>query len=250
MFGIDMRAEEQLTLLKTIVLSYEREYLAVNGGQFGVDEKAMPSYAPINALTLYAIVRHFQPKLIIEVGSGVSTRVSACALVENHKRGAAGRLIAIEPYPSAELRGGFEGFSQLIPSKVEDVPSAVFTELEANDILFIDSSHTVKIFGDVNYLFLNVIPQLQKGVLIHVHDIFFPMDYLPHHFFTKGNKQFWQEQYLLHAFLMFNREFQVLLSNSYLHKKYPRELRDVFPWYHTERCPSSFWMVRAKGPDG
>ena len=250
MFGIDMRAEKQLTLLKTIVLPYEREYLTVNGGQFGVDEKAMPSYAPLNALALYAIVRHFQPKLIIEVGSGFSTTVSACALVENQKKGvAAGRLIAIDPYPSTKLRRGLEGLSQVILSRVEEIPGAMFTELAANDILFIDSSHTVKIFGDVNYLFLNVLPQLQKGVLIHVHDIFFPMDYLPHHFFTRGNKQFWQEQYLLHAFLMFNREFQILLSNSYLHKKYQPELMHMFPWYHTERWPSSFWMVRTKGPD-
>ena len=134
--------------------------------------------------------------------------------------------------------------TNLIVSKVENVPIDVFLQLKENDILFIDSSHTVKIFGDVNYLFLNVIPQINPGVVIHVHDIFFPFDYLPHHFLRSRTKQIWQEQYLLHAFLMFNSEYEVLFSSGYLHSKYLKELKDLFPWYHTDRFPSSFWMRR------
>jgi hypothetical protein len=132
----------------------------------------------------------------------------------------------------------------LIIEKVENVDESVLIDLAENDILFIDSSHTVKPLGDVNYLFLKIIPQLNPGVIIHVHDIFFPVEYLPYHFFNNRLKQFWQEQYLLHAFLMFNREFEIIISMSYMHFKYQDRLKELFPWYSPERWPSSFWMRR------
>jgi hypothetical protein len=81
-----------------------------------------------------------------------------------------------------------------------------------------------------------------------VHDVFLPLDYLPHHFFRRRGRQVWQEQYLLHAFLIFNSEFRVLLGWSYLHLRHQDRIRELFPWYHTDRWPSSFWMQRR--PDG
>jgi len=244
MHGIDMRAEEQLALMTRMMKPFESEFQTAGGQQFGLDASKMLSFAPVNALALYAFIRTMRPRRMIEVGSGMSTRISAAAFEENRRQGYPGTFTAIEPYPDARLRAGIPGLAKVIPQKVEDVPLETFLELEENDILFIDSSHTVKIFGDVNYLFLTVLPQLKPGVVVHVHDIFFPLDYLPHHFFNRGAKQIWQEQYLLHAFLMFNREFEVLLCGSYLHVQHLAALRQLFPWYHAERCPSSFWMRR------
>lgn len=245
MYGIDMPHEDQIDFLRHVVKSYEAEYIKVGiNSQFGIDASQMPTFAPLNALVLYAIIRHYKPKRMIEVGSGTSTKISAVAFKQNSFEGVFGEFTAIEPYPSHELKKGYEGLKTLIQKRVEDVPIKVFQTLRENDILFIDSSHTVKIFGDVNFLFLTVLPRLQPGVIIHIHDIFFPFDYLPHHFFNKGAKQIWQEQYLLHAFLMFNKEFRVLLCSSYIHFKYKDRLREIFPWYHFDRCPSSFLMQR------
>jgi hypothetical protein len=244
MYGVDLREDEQWRLVETLVKSYEKEYAEAGEGRFGFDDREMPFYAPFNALTLYALVRHHKPAKMIQVGSGTSTRVSAAAFTANRREGKPGELIAIEPYPSDDLKRGFDGLTRLVTKPVQEIPISEFKSLAENDILFIDSTHAVKIFGDVNYLYLTVLPQLRPGVIVHIHDIFFPRDYLPHHFFRARIKQIWQEQYLLHAFLMFNREFRVMLASSHVHFKDPDRLKRLFPWYHLDRCPSSFWMRR------
>ena len=155
----------------------------------------------IDALTLYCMLRHYKPKTVIEVGSGFSTRISTKAL---HKNGN-GKLICIEPYPNEELHKRLNEILTLIKEKVEKLDLQLFTDLKANDVLFIDSSHIVKIGGDVNYLFLELIPSLRPGVLILVHDIFFPVEYPREWIIDRLN--FWTEQYLLQAFLCFNEKF-------------------------------------------
>jgi hypothetical protein len=125
--------------------------------------------------------------------------------------------------------------------KIQEVSPDTFQQLGANDILFIDSSHVVKCGGDVNYLFLEVLPRLQPGVIVHVHDIFLPGDYPKS--WVKEHLRFWSEQYLLQAFLLFNSEYEVLLCNSYLDHKYGAELRAAFPnspWWGG----GSLWMRR------
>ncbi len=243
MYSVDLREAEQLDVLN-LLKNYEDEYRQAGDGTFGITQSEMPSYAPINALALYTFVRHFKPKRVIEVGAGMSTKITSAAMTENKEQGHIGEFIVIEPYPASELQKGYKGLDHLIVEKVEDVNVNIFKNLEEDDILFIDSSHTVKPLGDVNYLFLRVIPQLKPGVIIHVHDIFFPVEYLPHHFLNQGLKTFWQEQYLLHAFLMFNHEFEVMLSMSTLHFKHQGKLKELFSWYQSERWPSSFWMRR------
>ncbi len=244
MHGVDFKEDAQIEILD-LLKDYEEEYCNAGGEVFGVDQNKMPSYAPINALALYAFVCHFKPKKVIEVGAGMSTKISSTAVIKNKEEGHNGEFIVIEPYPSKELQKEQNGIHRLIIEKVEDVDISFFKKLEKNDILFIDSSHTVKPLGDVNYLFFSVIPQLNPGVIIHIHDIFFPVEYLPHHFFNQGMKMFWQEQYLLHAFLMFNHEFEVMLSLSYMHFKHQDRLRELFPWYRPDRWPSSFWMRKS-----
>ena len=119
------------------------------------------------------MIRHFRPRLIIEVGSGFSSLVAAEAIAKNKNSA----LICIEPFPQDFLRQGFPGLRSLIEKKVEEIDLEFFSQLNCGDILFIDSSHTVKIRGDVNYLFLELLPRLKPGVIVHVHDIFFPFDY-------------------------------------------------------------------------
>jgi hypothetical protein len=185
------------------------------------------------------MVRRFQPRRIIEVGSGLSSLVLGQAAAKNKSSA----LICIDPFPHAVVRENkrVPALQSLIESKVEELDVKFFSQLESGDILFIDSSHTVKTGGDVNYLFLEVLPRLKPGVIVHVHDIFFPSEYRRDWILQQF--RFWTEQYLLQAFLIFNPEFEVLIANSYLNHYYAADLKAVFPnlrrW-----IGGSFWMRR------
>jgi hypothetical protein len=155
------------------------------------------------------------------------------------------KLIAVEPYPNDVLRAGIPGLSELVTEKVEDVDVGFFSQLQAGDILFIDSSHVVRIGGDVNFLYLEVLPRLREGVSVHIHDIFFPKNYPVE--WVMRNQRFWTEQYLLQAFLTYNTQFEVLWCGSYMYAKYPERLRAAFPpppglGFEEDYFSSSFWM--------
>jgi Methyltransferase domain len=238
--GIDMNTAVQLDLLRNHFPKFRSEY-----DQFPTEPTSDPGRFYFNnglfdgtdALVAYCMIRHFQPRLIIEVGSGFSSLVAAEAIAKN--KGSA--LICIEPFPQDFLRQGFSGLHSLIEKKVEDIDLEFFSQLSSGDVLFIDSSHTVKIGGDVNYLFLEVLPRLKPGVIVHVHDIFLPFDYRRD--WVMDELRFWTEQYLLQAFLSFNCEFEVLMANSYLAHRYMEDLKATFtrsPWWGG----GSFWIRR------
>jgi hypothetical protein len=238
--GIDMNDSRQLDLLRNHFSKFRDEY-----ERFRTKPTADPSefyldnhlFDGADALVAYCMVRHFQPRLIIEVGSGFSSLVLGKAAAKS----STSALICIEPFPRQFLRQGFPGLQSLIDKKVQDIDLEFFSQLESGDILFIDSSHTVKIGGDVNHLFLEVLPRLKPGVIVHVHDIFLPFDYRRD--WVLDEFRFWSEQYLLQAFLTFNSEFEVLLANSYLHHYYQSDLKTAFPSL-TSWGGGSFWMRR------
>ena len=241
--GIDMNDTIQLDLLRNQFPKFRHEY-----DRFPAEPTGEPGRFHFNnglfdgtdALVAYCMIRHFQPRLIIEVGSGFSSLVAAEAIARNKNSA----LICIEPFPLDFLRQGFPGLHSLIEKSVEDIGLEFFSQLESGDILFIDSSHTVKIGGDVNYLFLEVLPRLKPGVIVHVHDIFLPFDYRRD--WVMDELRFWTEQYLLQAFLSFNSEFEVLMANAYLAHRWMEELKATFtnsPWWGG----GSFWMRRRLG---
>ena len=118
---------------------------------------------------------------------------------------------------------------------------SLFKELKEGDILFIDSSHILKIGGDVQYEFLEILPRLNKGVIVQIHDIFIPVEYPKA--WVLGNKLFYDEQYLLQAFLVFNSAFEVLWVGSYMHIRHPDKLEKTFNSYDRRTAwPCSFWM--------
>ena len=238
--GVEMNDALQLQLLEEAFPRFRAEYDQFprvptdRPHEFYFDN---PMFSGTDALALYCMVRHFQPERIIEVGSGFSSLVSAQALAKNGR----GELTCIEPYPSELLSNGFPGLSRLIPKKVQDVGLELFQELGKDDILFIDSSHVVQIGGDVTFLFLEVLPRLAPGVVVHVHDIFLPLhgrqDWITEQY------RFWTEQDLLQAFLAFNSEFEVLFCNNYLFRRHYEKMRATFsksPWWGG----GSFWMRR------
>ena len=233
--GIDMRDSMQLDLLRNHFIKFRAEYETISAEP--PPDEVWPFRGP-DVLIAYCMVRHFQPRRIIEVGSGFSTLVLAQAAAKNKNSS----LICIDPFPRELIRNrNIPGVESLIESKVQDVDVEFFSQLASGDILFIDSSHTVKIGGDVNYLFLEVLPRLKAGVIVHVHDIFFPFEYRRD--WVMEELRFWTEQYLLQAFLIFNSEFEVLMANSYLRHYHLSDLQAAFRNLLSWKS-GSFWMRR------
>lgn len=247
--GIDINEQAQINLLSLFSSKFKREYESFPRSktsvpyQYYVDNRVFES---VDGEIVYCMIRYFKPRMIIEIGSGHSTYLAAQAVQKNqadysHKC----ELIAVEPYPNDVLRGGFPGLSKLIPTKVQDISLSEFSKLRENDVLFMDSSHVLKIGSDVQYEFLEILPRLNKGVIVHVHDIFLPAEY-PKEWVLKDYR-FWTEQYLLQAFLIFNNSFEVLWAGSYMHLKHPDKLEAAFSSYkRDERWPGSFWMRKTK----
>jgi hypothetical protein len=129
---------------------------------------------------------------------------------------------------------------------VQDVDLTLFESLGENDVLFIDSSHVLHVDSDVRFLFLEVLPNLQPGVVVHVHDIFLP-DHYPRQWVVEEHR-FWTEQYLLQAFLAFNPSFEILWAGSYMRARHAERLREAFASYDSSVWPGSFWFRRLTGP--
>jgi hypothetical protein len=206
------------------------------------------------------MVRHIKPKRIIEVGGGHSSRVLAAALEQNlNVDGVRGTLLTIDPHPDRFPKEALSDRVQLISASVQSVDMDVFLTLADGDFLFLDSTHIVGIGSDVVREYLEILPRIHRGVLIHAHDIFIPSEY-PQDLVLK-NLSFWSEQYLLEALLMFNQRFEVLWGSSAMQGFKPETLERAFPHW---KCsyqnmpqekrrflpsidglrvwPSSFWM--------
>lgn len=244
--GIDMAEQGQITLLGELI-RFKEEYTRFPEefpGQDGMFYLRNGRFQSVDAEVSYAMVRLYRPARVVEVGSGFSTLVTTLALAQNRaETGAGAEMIAIEPAPRSWLRHIGHPFT-LWARRMEEVSLETFTRLGANDILFIDSSHVLRIGNDVAFLFGEVLPRLAPGVLVHIHDIFFPYDY-PRNWVVHERLCF-TEQYVLQAFLAFNRAFRVLLCNSYMAHRHPALVRSAFPSYDNVRDikPTSFWMVR------
>lgn len=232
--GIDLRDHAQVQLYRELCRRYRDEVAALPDDlRLGIDW-----------FVLYGMVRRLKPRRVIEIGSGLSTRLTAQALLRNaDEENKSPDFTAIEPYPDAALRRGFPGLDRLLESPVQEVPLSTFEALGPNDLLFIDSSHMLKIGSDVQYEFLEIFPRLRVGVTVHVHDIFFPFDYGRR--FIKEKKAFWNEQYILQAFMTFNRCFQVDWCSSYMAHHHADVLAEAGEGIvAAQKHPGSFWMQR------
>jgi hypothetical protein len=227
--GIDFRWEQQLALVNGLA-KYRHE---ISELEFDFDNDY---FGGLDAAIYYALIRQLQPQRIIEIGGGYSTKIAGHALAANRK----GKLICIEPYP--ERLNGSEPNVELIQKRVEDMDVDFFSSLQANDILFIDSSHTVKFRSDVCYEFLEILPRLARDVWVHVHDIFFPHDYPAEWLINR--RLALNEQYLLEAFLSFNKTFAPQLANYWLSLEHNEDATRVWP--KSDNRASSFWMKRVE----
>lgn len=168
-----------------------------------------PMFSPLDAAAYYGVVRSLEPRCILEVGSGYST---AIALMAAERCGRPVEVSCIEPYPSRFLRKHRRQLHTLIERKVQDCDPLLFETLEPGDVLFIDSSHCSHLGSDLNVLMFECMPRLKPGVHVHFHDIFLPSEYP--RVWLEDIGIMWNEQYLLLAFLMCNKDFEVLWSSS------------------------------------
>ena len=222
---IDFRWEDQLALLNHLAAYHDE----IGSLDFNFDNGYFSGF---DAAVYYSLIRHLKPQRIIELGGGFSTQLANQALVANGN----GNLICIEPYP--ERLNGAGPSVELIQKRVEEIDVDFFSRLTTNDILFIDSSHSVKFGSDVCYEFLEILPRLAPAVWVHVHDIFFPHDY-PAEWLIERRMAL-NEQYLLEAFLSFNNQFQVTLANYWLCLDHGKEAARLS--FNTGA--SSLWMRR------
>lgn len=201
-----------------------------------------PFFSYLDAFAYYGLLRHYQPKKIVEVGSGFS---SALALdVSETFLKPRPKLDFIEPYPERLrqlLRPGDLEHTTLHEKPVQDVPLEIFQALNAGDMLFIDSSHVSKIGSDVNFLFLEVFPRLAPGVIIHIHDVFWPFEY-PKSWLDEGRS--WNELYLLRALISNSNRYRILLFNSQIAKLKPEMLKDLPAWARPGYAQSMWLEVR------
>ncbi len=172
----------------------------------------------LDSRTLLVLLQHLRPRRIVEIGSGFSSLLTAD--VNNRLLNNSAKFSCIEPYPREFLRKPLPGLHELIVQKVEEVPIDFFLELGPNDILFIDSSHVAKTGSDVNYLVFEILPRLQPGVIIHIHDIFLPAEY-PKDWVIDDNRS-WNEQYLIRALLMYSTAFKVYFGSTYAFARFPQ----------------------------
>jgi hypothetical protein len=223
--GVAVDLDRQLTFLRTQLAPYEPEYRGAAAFRQACSGAFGPGYGYIESQALHGFIRATRPARVIEIGSGVSTYCMLQALAANATEGSPGRITCIEPYPSAWLR---EAPVQLIVSRVEDIPLATFDALRPGDLLFVDSTHALRVGGDVLRIVLEILPRLAAGVNVHLHDIYLPFDYQR----DADRSLFqWLETALLHAFLIGNRGVEILACLSHLHYDRPEQLAAVFPDY-------------------
>jgi hypothetical protein len=239
--GLDLNIDQQKNILKSF--DYEKELKKIpliksEANDFFYHNGAFESG---DAEYLYNIIRFFKPNKIIEVGSGFSTKMMLNGINQNEidDKNYSCEVTCIEPFLFEQLSGLP---INLVKNKVESLDIKIFSQLNENDILFIDSSHIIRPQGDVLFEIQNILSQLNKGVLIHFHDIFTPRDY-PEEWVYK-NHNLWNEQYLLESFLAFNNYFEIIGSLNYLKHDHWDLLSSKCPILKSEknREPGSFWI--------
>ena len=239
--GVDLRVEEQLANFRALArLSREAPIPAspTSSTRYGTDNL---NYGVGDASMLQSMLRRLRPRRYLEVGSGWSTALALDTSV-NFLDGSMS-VTAIEPYPALLMSCLRDGDPvEVLAQRVQEVPLSRFRELEANDVLFIDSSHVLKTASDVHFLFTRVLPVLSPGVYVHIHDMFWPFEYL-RHWIEEGRA--WNECYLVHAFLLFNDAFEIELFNHYLGQCHREVIETELPAM-LENTGGALWIRRAR----
>ncbi len=249
LLGIDFHPEKQLSMLEQLGREFGSEcewpltptsaptqfYLKNNSFSYGC------------ASALHTMIRHFKPKHFIEIGSGNSSKIISKALELNKGDDPSyiSEYVVVDPYPDEIVSTQLPFISKVMKEKVECVDPKLFDLLGEDDILFVDSGHTVRTGSDVNFIILEVLPRLRSGVIVHFHDINLPYEYLKVYFTNPQFRMFWTEAYLLQAFLSCNNNFEILLAMNFLQTDHMNSFCNAFPRFNLAdnwANSGSFWI--------
>jgi hypothetical protein len=239
--GIDWNVAEQLKILEDFDFNEElKDIPKYETDKIGFDINN-PAFTSGDAEYLYNLIRLKKPSRIYEIGSGNSTLMAMNAIKMNQEKehGYNCKHVCIEPYEMPWLE---DTGVTVVRERVEYVDKALFLELGEDDILFIDSSHIIRPQGDVLFEYLELLPSLAAGVIVHIHDIFSPRDYLRE--WVVDEVKFWNEQYLLESFLTCNSEWKIVGALNYLHHNHYKQLEKKSPFLTREREPGSFYIQK------
>jgi predicted O-methyltransferase YrrM len=240
--GIDWNERLQRSLAADVFAAQER--LAFADRETGDPTEYWTrndQYPALDAWVLEGFLRYLRPKRMIEIGSGFSSLVSA--RVNREFLGGSMRFTSVEPYPRDFLQAGVPGISELRVELIQETPLELFEELEDGDVVFVDTSHTVKTGGDVQWIYGEILPRLRSGVVVHIHDAFIPGDY-PEQWVLEGWG--WNEIYLIKAFLTFNSGFDVLFGVQWMLQNEAELVDQAFPGFseHRDRAGGALWLQR------
>jgi hypothetical protein len=239
--GIDWNVNGQLKMLDGLCFAQELASIPIEKTDTLEFYMHNVLFGPGDAEYWYQLIRAIKPRRIYEIGSGNSTLMAIKAIYKNTEEDPnyGCKHVCIEPYemPWLEKTG-----VSIIRQKIEDVDIRFFSDLEENDILFIDSSHMIRPQGDVLFEYLELLPSLNRGVIVHMHDIFSPRDYPEQ--WLEYDVKFWNEQYLLEAFLSHNCSWKIIGALNYLHHHQYDRLKSVAPFLAPEREPGSLYIQR------
>ncbi len=238
--GLKLNVEHQLEFLRNMaygneLASFPREK---SGEGFYLHNK---NYEAGDADIWYSVVRAMKPRRIFEIGSGFSTLLALAAVEANRREdpGYQCEHVCVEPYEMPWLE---KTSARVLRQKIEDVPVDFFKNLQQGDILFIDSSHMVRPQGDVLRIYLEILPVIHTGVLVHIHDIFTPNDY-PRQWIVE-EMRFWNEQYLLEAILSNSPCWQVTAALNFLKHNHFKVLKECCHFLTESSEPGSFYMTK------
>lgn len=239
---VDMREDAQIELFhrlsphyRHLPFSEERK----NGVRYYYSN---PAFSSADAIILACILMEMKPKRVLEIGSGFSSCVTMD--VNDLFLGGRTQVTFVEPHPDllySLMTESDRARYAVHPVPVQDIDLAVVDELEAGDVLFIDSTHVSKMGSDVNFEFFEIFPRLKSGVIIHLHDIFYPFEYIEQWVFRENRS--WNELYLLRAFLSGNSDFEVMFFNHFMYLRHKDLINGLMPRFVSDPG-GSFWMLK------
>jgi predicted O-methyltransferase YrrM len=238
--GIDFNVPQQLEFLRTLESSHELVAMKLDIAGKSVADFHFNNqrFERGDADFLYQFIRTIKPAKIVVIGSGYSTKIARLAQIRNrHESGLVTKHICVEPFEMKWLEE--LGDIEVVRSRVEVFDFDWTTELQAGDLLFIDSSHMIRPHGDVLKEYLDILPRLSPGVFIHVHDIFSPRDYPAR---WQQNMILWNEQYLLEVLLSNGTRYEVIAALNHLKHEHYDALLKVCPYLLAESEPGSIYI--------
>jgi predicted O-methyltransferase YrrM len=241
--GVNLNLENQISLLNILSTKYnEIPYNSNKNTQLRYSFNN-PMFCESDGIFLWLIINHFKPRKIIEIGSGYSSALML-DINDNLMEGTID-LTFIDPYTEKlkkNLRIDDNSKATIIEKPIQDVDIKEFKKLKEDDILFLDTSHISKTGCDLNYDLFEILPSLNKGVIIHIHDIFFPFEY-PKEWVLQ--QKAYNEVYLIRSFLMYNDSFEIIIFPNYLMNKKEQWFKENMP-ICLKNTGGSIWLRKIK----